>query len=163
MIYNFKTNINIDFINGKNNIIATTFNGMIYIENDMLHIVNSKIHYIYKFDNHIGWHLRNNKTNVDCYLGKGASPTMNFEELEIKNAEILEDILLFSEDYEETQKIKNIIEIAKLDNWFVEYDRICNEHARCQRLGIECHHNIKEFDIQAVENASRLKELRETQ
>ena len=163
MIYNFKTNININFINRKNNVIATTFNGAIYIENNVLHIVNSKIHYIYKFDNTIGWYLRNNKTNVDCYLGKGASPTMNFEKLDIKNAEIFEDILLFSDDYEEIQKIKNKIEMAKIEHWFVEYDRICNEHSRCQRLGIECHHNIEQWDVQAVENAERLKSLRNSE
>lgn len=51
-------------------------------------------------------------------------------------------------------------EIKELEEWFVSYDRVCNEHARCQRLGIECHHNINEWDIQAVEKAERLKILR---
>lgn len=59
------------------------------------------------------------------------------------------------------QRNKVIEEISELEQWFVKYDRICNEHARCQRLGIECHHNINEWDVQAVEKAKRLKELRD--
>ncbi len=61
---------------------------------------------------------------------------------------------------EELQKIANKKEIVDIQKWFVEYDRICNEHARCQRMSIECHHNINEWDIQADKKARRLKELR---
>lgn len=51
-------------------------------------------------------------------------------------------------------------EIYEIENWFIEYDKICNEHLRCQRLGIECHHNIIEWDNMAVEKAKKLNELR---
>ncbi len=61
---------------------------------------------------------------------------------------------------EELQEIANRKEIVELDQWFTQYDRICNEHARCQRLGIECHHNINEWDNIATEKAKRLKILR---
>lgn len=60
----------------------------------------------------------------------------------------------------QNERINNEKEIFEIEKWFVEYDRICNEHARCQRLSIECHHNIAELDILAVQKAKRLKILR---
>ena len=129
MIYNFKSNFQ---INNSNNLIAIASNGSIYIQNYELHIENNDNHYIYKsYNKTVGWYIRNIDTQIDYYLGISATPIIDFENLDIKNIEILESIL----DDDSINKIK----IAKLEQWFVEYDRICNEHARCQRLGIECH------------------------
>lgn len=61
---------------------------------------------------------------------------------------------------EELQEMANRKEFAEIEQWFTQYDRVCNEHLRCQRLGIECHHDINEWDKLAVEKANRLKELR---
>lgn len=153
MIYNFKSNFQ---INNSNNLIAIASNGSIYIQNYELHIENNDNHYIYKsYNKTVGWYIRNIDTQIDYYLGISATPIIDFENLDIKNIEILESIL----DDDSINKIK----IAKLEQWFVEYDRICNEHARCQRIGIECHHNIEEWDVQAVENAERLKSLRNSE
>jgi len=60
----------------------------------------------------------------------------------------------------QNERMNSEKEIFEIENWFVEYDRICSEHARCQRLGVECHHNIEEWDTLAVQKAERLKELR---
>lgn len=61
---------------------------------------------------------------------------------------------------EELQKIANKKEIVELEQWFKKYYSVYNEHACCQRIGIECNHNIEEWDIQADKKARRLKELR---
>lgn len=52
-------------------------------------------------------------------------------------------------------------EWRSIEDWFVEYDRVCNEHLRCARLGKECHHNLAEWDKLAEEKASRVKEINE--
>lgn len=67
--------------------IATASNGAIYTENKDLHITNGGYHFIYKFAaSPIGWYARNARTNEDIWLGTGASPTIEFENLQIKNA-----------------------------------------------------------------------------
>lgn len=62
---------------------------------------------------------------------------------------------------EELQKIATSKELAEIEQWFTQYYRVFCEHECCQRLGVDCHHNINEWDIQAVEKAKRLKEIRE--
>ena len=75
--------------------------------------------------------------------------------------EFKEEIKIYIEySTKELQKMANQKEIVKILQWFTEYDRVCNEHLRCQRLGIECHHDINEWDKLAVEKAKRLNELR---
>lgn len=53
-------------------------------------------------------------------------------------------------------------ELHNLKKWFKEYDRIAIEHGRCQRLGIESHHNIAELDNLALVNSLRIKEIEKT-
>lgn len=77
--------------------------------------------------------------------------------------EEVEEIQVYIEyTADELAKIQKEQEIAQIERWFNDYDRICIEHSRCQRLGLECHHNIDEWDSLAVQNATRLKELRTT-
>lgn len=74
--------------NNKDSLIATAINGEVYTENNRLHIKTSTMHYIYKFnDSLLGWYARNPKTLNDIYLGKGASPTATFKNLDIKDME----------------------------------------------------------------------------
>lgn len=76
-----------------NTVIATALNGVVYTENKRLHIKNNDRHFIYKFDGSpIGWHTRNVKTSDDYHLGAGASPTIELENVEIKNADYWDKI-----------------------------------------------------------------------
>ena len=52
-------------------------------------------------------------------------------------------------------------EINEIENWLNDYDRICNEKMRCDRLGIECHHNMEELDSLALIKIARLNEIRQ--
>ena len=81
--------------NNTDLLVATALNGEVYTENKRLHIKNNICHYVYKFDGSpIGWYRRNLKTSDDIYLGAGASPTIEFENLEVKNQELWEKIEL---------------------------------------------------------------------
>lgn len=87
--------------NNKDGIIATALNGVVYTENNRLHIKGSH-HYIYKFDGSpIGWYMRNPKTLDDIYIGKGASPTAELESLDIKDEEYWAAITQVEEDKNE--------------------------------------------------------------
>ena len=69
-------------------IIATALTGVVYVENNRLHVKCNDRHYLYKFDGSpIGWYARNLKTSDDIYLGVGASPTAELETLSIKDEE----------------------------------------------------------------------------
>ena len=69
-------------------IIATALTGVVYVENNRLHVKCNDRHFLYKFDgNPIGWYARNLKTCDDIYLGGGASPTAELESLSIKDEE----------------------------------------------------------------------------
>ena len=84
--------------NNKDGIIATALNGVVYTENNRLHIKGGH-HYIYKFDGSpIGWYMRNPKTLDDIYIGKGASPTAELESLDIKDEEYWATIMQVEED-----------------------------------------------------------------
>lgn len=70
-------------------LIASALNGVVFVENSRLHVKGDKMHFIYKPDGSpAGWYARNSKTLDDIFLGKGASPTMPLENLEIKNSEL---------------------------------------------------------------------------
>lgn len=87
--------------NNKDGIIATALNGVVYTENNRLHI-KGRHHYIYKFDGSpIGWYMRNPKTLDDIYIGKGASPTAELESLDIKDEEYWATITQVEEDKNE--------------------------------------------------------------
>ena len=69
-------------------LIATALNGVVYVENNRLHIKGSLNHYIYKFDGSpIGWYMRNPKTLDDVYLWEGASPTAELESINVNDVE----------------------------------------------------------------------------
>lgn len=89
-IFNSKPTIsNVDIV------VATALDGVVYTENGRLHIKSNNRHYVYKFDgNPIGWYARNIKTLDDIYLGEGASPTIEFENINIKNDDIWRSVLL---------------------------------------------------------------------
>lgn len=70
----------------EDKIIATALTGVVYMENNRLHVKCNDRHFIYKFDGTpIGWYARNLKTCDDVYLGVGASPTTELETLVIKD------------------------------------------------------------------------------
>lgn len=100
MTYFFKLN---PTNNNKDSLIATALNGVIYTENNRLHI-KGKNHYLYKFDGSpIGWYMRNPKTLDDIYLGKGASPTAELETLVIKDNEYWLEIIQVEQDINESE------------------------------------------------------------
>ncbi len=84
-------------------IIATALNGIVYSENSRLHVKTNTRHLVYKFDGTPkGWYARNLKTNDDIYLGD-VSPTIELENLQIKNT-IVWNSLLFTEVNNELDK-----------------------------------------------------------
>lgn len=75
-------------------VVATATNGVCYTENNRLHIKNNKRHLVYKYDgNPVGWYARNPKNFDDIFLGNGASPTIEFETLQIKDENTWANIL----------------------------------------------------------------------
>lgn len=68
-------------------VVATALNGVVYTENKRIHVKGNDRHFVYKFDGSpIGWYARNIKNGDEISLGVGASPTIEFENLQIKNA-----------------------------------------------------------------------------
>lgn len=69
-------------------VVATALNGVVYTENNRVHISTNTRHYVHKPDGTpAGWYARNIKTSDDIFLGDGASPSVELENLEVKNAE----------------------------------------------------------------------------
>lgn len=86
MTYTFK---NSQTVPTFDKLIATALNGVVYTENGRLHIKGNKMHYIYKPNaTPTGWYARNIKTLDDIFLGVGASPTIDFENVEVENEEM---------------------------------------------------------------------------
>ena len=85
MTYSFKETLSITQISGDG-LIATALNGVVYTENSRLHVKGNKAHYIYKPEGSpVGWYARNIKTYDDIFLGVGASPTIELENIDVKN------------------------------------------------------------------------------
>ncbi len=75
-------------------VVATALDGVVYTENNRLHVKTNSRHYVYKFDgNPAGWYTRNIKTSDDFYIGAGASPTVSLESLQIKDPDAWSAIL----------------------------------------------------------------------
>lgn len=91
MIYRFKNVIN----NLKSDLlIGSALNGVVYTENSRLHVKSNTAHYVYKPDGTpAGWYARNIKTCDDIYLGVGASPTIELENINIVNNDIWTGLL----------------------------------------------------------------------
>lgn len=88
MTYGFKNTPIVPRSSGDG-LIATALDGVVYIENSRLHVKGNTAHYVYKPDGSpTGWYARNIKTCDDIYLGVGASPTIELENIEIKNASV---------------------------------------------------------------------------
>lgn len=91
MTYGFKPTPS---INTGDKVVATALDGVVYTENNRLHVKTNTRHVIYKFDgNPAGWYARNIKTNDDFYIGAGASPSVELENIEVKDAETWAAIL----------------------------------------------------------------------
>lgn len=88
--YQFKTVIeNID-----NCVIYTADSGEGYVENNEVHITENAYHFIYKFDEkEKGWYMHNSETSKDIYLDSGASPTAEYETVEIKDQTVWDKII----------------------------------------------------------------------
>ena len=69
-------------------VVATALNGVVYTENNRVHIKTNTRHYVHKPDGSpAGWYARNIKTSDDIFLGVGASPSVELENLDVKNTE----------------------------------------------------------------------------
>lgn len=85
MTYGFKNAPTLPKMGGDG-LIATALDGVVYTENSRLHVKGNTAHYVYKPDGSpAGWYARNIKTCDDIYLGAGASPTIELENIEVKN------------------------------------------------------------------------------
>lgn len=90
-------------------LIASALNGVTYTENGRLHIKGNKMHFIYKPDGSpAGWYARNIKTLDDIYLGTGACPTIDFENVQVENADLWAAIQ-YSDGHSTDTKINNYI------------------------------------------------------
>lgn len=71
---------------GGDGLISTALDGVVYTENSRLHVKGNAAHYVYKPDGTpAGWYARNIKTCDDVFLGTGASPTIELENIDVKN------------------------------------------------------------------------------
>ena len=85
-------------------LIATALDGVVYTENGRVHVKGNAAHYVYKPDGSpAGWYARNIKTCDDIYLGVGASPTINLENVEVENEEMWAAIKQEDEAAEESE------------------------------------------------------------
>lgn len=85
-------------------LIASALNGVAYTENGRLHIKGNKMHFIYKPDGSpVGWYARNIKTLDDIYLGVGASPTIELENVQVENADLWAAIQYVDESTQVTE------------------------------------------------------------
>ena len=84
MTYGFKATPTVS--NGGDGLIATALNGVVYTENSRLHVKGNAAHYVYKPEGSpVGWYARNIKTCDDIFLGAGASPTIELENVKVEN------------------------------------------------------------------------------
>lgn len=84
-------------------LIATALDGVVYTENERIHIKGNAAHYVFKPDGSpAGWYARNIKTCDDIFLGAGASPTISLENLKICNNDMWNAVRLEEEENELT-------------------------------------------------------------
>lgn len=88
MTYKFNNLLNINDLK-SDLLIGSALNGVVYTENSRLHVKGNKMHFIYKPDGApVGWYARNVKTLDDIFLGVGASPTIELENINIVNNDV---------------------------------------------------------------------------
>lgn len=91
MTYEFKSKIVLPA--AESGLIATALNGVVYVENSRLHVKGNKMHFIYKPDGSpAGWYARNLKTLDEIFLGAGAAPTLELENVNAEAAAAWEEI-----------------------------------------------------------------------
>ena len=79
--------------------IFTASNGEGYVEDNELHIVQSKYHFVYKFNGvPVGWYMRNESTGTDVFLGEGACPSAEYGDIEFTDEEYFSAITHSQED-----------------------------------------------------------------
>lgn len=75
-----------------------------YVKNNELHITENAYHFIYKFGEKVkGWYMRNSETSEDVYLDSGASPTAEYETVEIKDQTVWDKIIQQASDKSEDE------------------------------------------------------------
>lgn len=80
--YHFKPELD----NIKEGKIFTAESGEGYVKNGELHITENAYHFVYKFGAEPkGWYMHNAETEEDVYLDEGASPTAEYETVDIKS------------------------------------------------------------------------------
>ncbi len=90
---------------GKDTLVASATNGVVYVENNRLHISTSTWHLVYKWDGTpIGWYVRNLKTNDDIYLGDNAAPCAELETISIIDEESWQKIVMLRSSEEEKEE-----------------------------------------------------------
>ncbi len=83
--------------------IYTASGGRGYVENKELHLTSPTVHYIYKHTGDpAGWYMRNDITGADYYLGAGACPTVNLDNVSINDAAYWSEITFTPETDAET-------------------------------------------------------------
>lgn len=108
MIYAFKNTLIMPRSNGDG-LIVTALDGVVYMENNRLHIKGNTAHYVYKPDGSpVGWYARNIKTLDDIYLGTGACPTIELEDVQVENDDLWEAIQ-YSDGHSTDTEINNYI------------------------------------------------------
>lgn len=97
MTYGFKATPAVP--NGGDGLIATALDGVVYTENGRIHVKGNAAHYVFKPDGSpAGWYARNIKTCDDIYLGVGACPTIEMENINIENDTLWQSILQVDEE-----------------------------------------------------------------
>ena len=82
--------------------IFTASNGAGYVEDNELHIVQSKYHFVYKFNGApVGWYMRNKSTGTDVFLGEGACPSAEYADIEFVDEEYFSAITHLQENVDE--------------------------------------------------------------
>lgn len=85
-------------------LIATALDGVVYTENGRVHVKGNAAHYVYKPDGSpAGWYARNIKTCDDVFLGAGASPTIELENVDVANTDAWNALKQADETTEEAE------------------------------------------------------------
>lgn len=90
--YHIKKEINLPI---SENIYESS-NGRGYFKYNQLHLISINDHYVYKFETD-AWYRRNELTMTDHYLGKYAEPSIILPDIDIKDEEYWNSIIILDE------------------------------------------------------------------
>lgn len=69
--------------------IMRAINAEAFVQSGEIHVKDTTAHYIHKPSADIpGWYMRNPKDETDHFLGVGASPTINADDIIVDNEEL---------------------------------------------------------------------------